>query len=104
MNAGRIKYIDLLKVIAIFAVISIHCRTFVLAEVLHLEIFRLKHVFLFAVPIFLMVTGALTLNKNIKLDSFFKNRLKRIVYPLIFFTIIFNQTKLNIIFIHYWYS
>lgn len=43
---------------------------------------------LIGVPLFLMVTGMLTLNKEIDLSLFFKKKFVRIVYPLIFYLII----------------
>ena len=42
----------------------------------------------YAIPIFLMLSGALLLNRDIKLDYFLKHRLTRITYPFIFYLII----------------
>ena len=69
----RIEYIDTLKFIAIFVVIAIHC--FALGngvEILHFEIVKLNQIFRFAVPLFLMITGILFLNKNINLTEYIK--------------------------------
>ena len=86
---NRIKYIDMLKVVAIIAVISLHA--FGIGkdiDVLHLEIVHFGVLVKFGVPLFLMVTGALTLNKEINLKIFFQKKIIRIIYPLIFFLII----------------
>ena len=105
----RIEYIDTLKFIAIFAVIAIHAlHAFGIGEgieVLNLDISTFRQIFHFAVPIFLMITGALFLNKEIELKEFITNRTIRIVYPLLFFTIIIHLLQIsNYIFSYYWYS
>lgn len=102
----RIEYIDTLKFIAIFGVIAIHC--FALGngvEILHFEIVKLNQIFRFAVPLFLMITGILFLNKNINLTEYIKKRVVRVALPLIFFTGILFLTQLtsNILY-YYWYS
>ena len=102
----RIEYIDTLKFLAIFAVISIHCFTLnAEAEILHFKIINFEQLFRFAVPLFLMITGALLLNKEIILKEYLTKRLKRVLYPLIFFTIIlllFTTLK-DFVFAFYWY-
>ncbi len=88
---NRIKYVDMLKFVAILAVILLH--VFAIGEPIMVPIFNVKLVTFgsfvkFGVPIFLMITGMLTLNKEIELSSFFKKKVIRIVFPLIFFFII----------------
>lgn len=102
---NRIVYIDMLKFVAIFAVIAIHvlglCGS---VEVLNFPIFNFRQIFEFAVPIFLMITGALFLNKPINLIVFFRKRFVRIFYPFIFFSIlVFLLFNCNIV-SYYWYS
>ena len=89
MNNERIYYIDILKFIAIFGVIFIHLCGFVgHSEVLHFKIAGFSEIFRFAVPIFLMITGALLLNRDISINSFLKKRFSRIVYPYLFWIIL----------------
>ena len=106
MKNKRIEYIDTLKFIAIFAVIGIH--GFYLsggAEILHFKISEFNQIFRFAVPLFLMITGALFLNKEIILEEYLKKRVVRVVYPLIFFTVLIYVTCIsNRILSYYWYS
>ena len=106
MQNERIQYIDALKFIAIFGVIAIHVLCMDSnAEVLHIKITSFQQIFRFAVPIFLMITGALFLNKDIDLKQYFKKRFTRILYPLIFFSIVifilFNNTGFLY---YYWYA
>ena len=103
----RIEYIDTLKFLAIFAVISIHCFTLANeAEILHFKIINFEQLFRFAVPLFLMITGSLLLNKEIELKKYLNRRLKRISYPLIFFTIVLLvfTTLYEFVFSFYWYA
>lgn len=104
--SNRIEYIDTLKFIAIFAVISIHCFEITKgAEILNFEISSFQQIFRFAVPLFLLITGALFLNKEIKLDKFFYKRFKRIALPLIFFTTLLYITGLSDhVLYYYWYT
>lgn len=85
----RIKYVDMLKCIAILSVIALHVLVIAVdIQVLHHNITRVSAFVRFGVPLFLMVTGMLTLNKDIKLNIFFKKKVMRIIFPLIFFLII----------------
>ena len=102
----RLEYIDCLKFLAIFSIIGIH--GFAIAEgyqILNFEFYRLDAIFRFGVPIFLMITGALMLNKKIYLKDFLIKRIKRVVYPLIFFSCIGYMTNTFTNFLtFYWYS
>ena len=72
----------------------------------NLTFYSLKEVFRFGVPLFLMITGMLTLNKDIEISTFFKKKIVRIIYPLIFFLIIGNLLhiyNLNGFLTSYWY-
>jgi surface polysaccharide O-acyltransferase-like enzyme len=85
----RIYYIDILKFIAIFGVIFIHMCGFAgHSEVLHYKITGFSEIFRFSVPIFLMITGTLLLNRDISINSFLKKRFSRIVYPYVFWIIL----------------
>ena len=85
----RIKYFDTLKFLAILGVIFLHC--FILKDniqILNFNMVNLNQIGRFGVPLFLLISGALLLNREIELKSFFKKRFIRICYPLIFFIII----------------
>ena len=85
----RIYYIDILKFLAIFGVIFIHICGFTgHSEIMHYQIKYLSQIFHFAVPIFLMITGTLLLNRNITIKAFVKKRFARIIYPYIFWIIL----------------
>lgn len=89
-NVNRIKYYDLLRAIAIFSVLASHI--FLIwphAEIMNFKIISFRQIFMFAVPLFLMLSGALLLGRDISLGDFFKRRFSRIIYPFIFFLVIF---------------
>lgn len=89
MVKKRLDYIDTLKFLAIFAIIAIHSFTlFPHAEILHHEIGILRQLFRWGVPVFLLISGALLLNREINLKIFFKKRFVRIMYPLLFIEIV----------------
>ena len=72
----RIKYFDTLKFLAISGVIFLHC--FILKkniEIFHFNIVNLNQLGRFGVPLFLLISGALLLNREIELKSFFKKQL-----------------------------
>lgn len=91
MVKNRIFYYDLLRAIAIVAVIMCHVDPFfgnyepLFKHVLH-SIFH--EIGLLGVPIFLMISGALLLNKDYELSDFLKRRFSRICYPFVFWIII----------------
>ena len=100
----RIFYYDLLRAIAIIAVIICHMDLFFgildtpLKIISHMTFREIGGV---GVPIFLMISGALLLNRNYDLSDFLKRRFTRIIYPFIFWFIViscgllyFNQTDL----------
>lgn len=72
---NRIKYFDTLKCLAIAEVIFLHC--FLLWNPIPINGFNfnnLNQLGRFGVPIFVMISGALLLNRNIELKSFFKKK------------------------------
>lgn len=82
----RLEYIDLIKTLAIFAIITLHIFQVWKQgqQVMGIDIYALAAITRFGVPIFIMVSGALLLNKDIEIPSFLKRRVTRIVYPFIF--------------------
>ena len=88
MGKTRLEYIDTLKFLAILGIVFIHVSAiWPHAEVLHLNIRSMTQIFRWGVPVFVMISGALLLNREIELGSFFKKRFIRVFYPLLFFTI-----------------
>ena len=86
---NRIKYVDTLKFVAIFSIVLLHIasiwpKTCFLGHPFN----DIREFVRFGVPLFLMITGMLTLNKEIDLEVFFKKKFVRIVYPLVFFLVV----------------
>ena len=89
MNKVRLQYIDLLKVLSIFAIISIHVfMVWQNAEIKHINVYAFSSIVRFGVPAFVMISGALLLNRDIELGSFLKKKVKRLVLPFIFYYIL----------------
>ena len=73
-------------------------------------IYMFSEIVRYAVPIFLMLSGALLLNRDIELGYFLRHRLTRITYPFIFYLIVsfilslFTDKGFSFnIFSNYWY-
>ena len=66
MNQQRIKYLDYLRVIGIFAIILVHIASlWVTSTIVCVDWQKLASTIgNIGVPIFLMISGALLLNKN----------------------------------------
>ena len=85
----RLQYIDLLKVLSIFAIISIHIfMVWSDAEIKNVGIYAFSSIVRFGVPVFVMITGALMLNREIELGSFLKKKVKRLCVPFVFYYIL----------------
>ena len=87
MNSNqRIFYYDFLRAFAIFAVILCHVDGIIGYSFWNLKVALpglLTTIALTGVPIFLMLSGALLLNKEYSLKEFFKKRFSRIIYPFL---------------------
>lgn len=98
MPKNKIKYLDLIRTVAIIAVIVIHVSTSSAYQFNQISSTRwwftitLDSLSRFAVPAFLMITGLLLLdpNKNDNLPTFFKKRFIKVIIPLILWTIIYS--------------
>ena len=89
----RIEYLDNLRVIAIFAIILVHISSlWVTSTIIGVDWQNLASTIgNIGVPIFLMITGALLLNKNYPtITGFYKKRFPRITIPFIFWIIIYG--------------
>ena len=87
MTKERIKYYDLLKVLAIFSIMMLHIFGSKLLFFGHKLSFYMG-MFHFGVPLFLMISGALLLNREIEIVPFLKNKTARLIYPLAFYVIL----------------
>lgn len=91
MVKNRIFYYDFLRAFAIIAVVMCHMGSFFGPLNSPIKLIY-NHTFygigLMGVPIFLMLTGALLLNREYSLSYFFKKRFLRIIPPFLFWIII----------------
>ena len=98
-NKIRYMYIDILKTVAIFAIIISHvCIIGRQAAILNIPFTHFQHIGKVGVPLFLMISGALLIGQK-KYDflDFFKRRFSRIFIPHIFWVIIYFILGLTII-------
>lgn len=98
MNHQRIKYLDDLRVIGIFAIILVHVASlWVTSTIVGVDWQKLASTIgNIGVPIFLMISGALLLNKNYPtVSGFYKKRFPRITIPFIFWIIIYGIYSLH---------
>lgn len=105
MARKRIEYIDTLKFLAIFGIIFIHISAlWPNSQILSYDIREFSQIFRWGVPIFLMISGTLLLNRDIDLKIFFKKRFTRVFYPLVFFIILLDLVQGRFKFLSaYWY-
>lgn len=102
MNSKRMVWIDLLKILACFLVIINHCigNIFNFSKEINTTIFYCINFSLckIAVPIFIMITGALLLNKNSNYRDMLK-KILRIIIPLLLlsYIIYIKNNDFNII-------
>jgi len=104
MKKERIFYYDFLRAFAIIGVIICHVDMFFGPLTTPLEIIAQQtfhDIGRMGVPIFLMISGALLLNKDYEITFFLKRRMNRIVYPFIFWMTLIIA---SLIFIKYSYS
>ncbi|WP_458454916.1 acyltransferase [Methanobrevibacter sp.] len=103
----RIKYVDTLKFVAILAIIFLHATNIWSGGYIHrlgFSFYRMEELFRYGVPLFVMITGMLTLNRDIDLNDFFKRKTVRLFYPLVFFFIVSYLLGIyDNIFISFWY-
>ena len=104
----RIFYYDVLRAIAIIAVICCHVGRYANPSnvgLIKVPFVTLHYFGLVGVPIFFMISGALLLNREYTLSDFFKRRFSRIIYPFIFWVsliMIFGLFYFNWSYAHAW--
>lgn len=75
---------------AIFGVISLH--VFLIwpkAEIVGIRILSFSEIIRYAVPIFLMLSGALLLNRKMSISNFLKRRIPRLIVPFCFYLVLY---------------
>jgi surface polysaccharide O-acyltransferase-like enzyme len=91
----NIDWISNLRLIALYAVIILHTTSLLLMQ--HgkvpmadwLTADFLNALVRFAVPVFVMITGALSLHREYEIGSFLKKRLSRVIVPFLFWSLIY---------------
>src|SRR5690349_17287048 len=91
----NLDWINNLRMIALFAVIILHTTSPVLGQYHKVPMWIwltgdfYNSLVRFAVPVFVMISGALLLNKEYELSDFLKKRLSRVVIPFLFWSCIY---------------
>jgi len=90
-----IDWISNLRLIALYAVIILHCSSPLLMQYGKVPVEDwwaadfLNALTRFGVPAFVMVTGALLLSRDYEIGSFLKKRLSRVVVPFLFWSLVY---------------
>lgn len=97
----RVIYFDILNIIAIIAVIALHCNSIVHGTPnvrAWTSSLIVECIFYFAVPLFCMLSGATLMNYREKYNTktFFKKRLLKVAIPFLFWAIIMFVWKIHI--------
>ena len=89
----RILYLDIIKVLALLFVIFNHTDDILISSYMYIRIIHNSLFYLSksAVPLFLMVSGVLLMDKNDSIPKLIK-RIIRVLIPLIIITIIWTMT------------
>lgn len=89
----RIDWLDSLRAVAIIGVVLIHTSTPTVNMAFGIDMFHwwVGNVFAsatrFAVPLFLMISGAVLLSHEYDVKTFYKKRYTRILYPFLFWAV-----------------
>lgn len=94
-QSGRIVWLDFLKVIAIFMMLAVHCTDNVTPAERSEPWYNMWGSFYGsfmrpAIPLFVMVTGALLLPVKADMGTFYKKRLMRLVIPFLMWSVVYN--------------
>jgi surface polysaccharide O-acyltransferase-like enzyme len=91
----NIDWISNLRIVALYAVMILHCTSPLLMQYGKVPISDwwtadfLNAAVRFAVPAFVMVTGALLLHREYEIGDFLKKRLTRVVLPFLFWSLVY---------------
>jgi surface polysaccharide O-acyltransferase-like enzyme len=92
-NVKKIQWLDILRAFAILGVIIIHVSTPVVKMMYgkNMEYWWIGNIVdsavRFSVPLFLMLSGATMLGKEYNLIEFYKKRISRVLFPVLFWMI-----------------
>jgi len=92
---ANINWISNIRIIALYAVIVLHCSSLLLMQYGKVPMQAwwvadfLNAITRFAVPVFVMITGALLLNREYEIGDFLKKRLTRVVVPFLFWSLVY---------------
>ncbi len=92
---ANIDWISNIRLIALYAVIILHCSAPLLMQYGKVPASDwwtadfLNALVRFAVPVFVMVTGALLLHREYEIGDFLKKRLVRVVLPFLFWSLVY---------------
>ena len=92
---NNIEWLDSLRALAIIGVIMIHISSPVVkmsygGNMIYWWIGNIINSSIrFAVPVFLMISGATMLNRKYKLGEFYKKRMMRVLLPLVFWMVVY---------------
>lgn len=95
LNDQNISWINNLRLIAMFAVVVLHTASPLLSNFTGTKVGdwliadSYNAIVRFAVPVFVMITGALLLNREYELSDFLKKRLGRIILPFLFWSLVY---------------
>jgi surface polysaccharide O-acyltransferase-like enzyme len=90
-----LEWINNLKVISLFAVIVLHTASPLLMDFKNASLGNwlvgdfYNALVRFAVPVFVMITGALLLHREYEIGDFLKRRLSRVVWPFLFWSLVY---------------
>lgn len=91
----NLDWINNLRIVALFAVIVLHTTSPVLEQFNKGPLSTwlvgdfYNSLVRFAVPVFVMITGALLLHRDYEIGDFLKKRLGRVVWPFLFWSLIY---------------
>jgi len=91
----NIDWINNLRLVALYAVIILHVTSLLLMQYSKVPMSDwmvadfFNAIVRFAVPVFVMVTGALLLHREYEIGDFLKKRLVRVVVPFLFWSLVY---------------
>lgn len=96
MNKKRVFYYDALRALAIIGIVTCHMTANFITKIDVISIHNIEWIFLltlnqlrqFCIPLFVMISGALLINKDYSLSTFIKKKFNRIFIPYIFWAIV----------------
>ncbi|MES2266747.1 MAG: acyltransferase family protein [Bacteroidota bacterium] len=97
----NIRWINNLRLVAMFAVIVLHTASPLLFKYADspLSWWMAANIYnaivRFAVPVFVMITGALLLHRKYELTDFLKKRIGRLIIPFLFWSLIYISYRWN---------